>query len=195
MSNDPKPEAEAEKEPAADVAAPKKTSLIVHIVMFLLVTGLAAGAGFGVSMFLDPGNLAGSAQQTASSKLSELDKQHDKAGDGHEMMSDDGDAGDENGEGVSQSYAKPLAPILTNLAAPDDVWVRLELAVVGKAGLSAEILEQIHQDLFAYMRTVKLHHVEGPSGYTNLRAELSERAVIRSGGEAKAVLVRTLVFE
>ena len=43
MSNDAKPEAEAEAE--AEEAAPKKFSLIVQIVVFLLITGVAAGAG------------------------------------------------------------------------------------------------------------------------------------------------------
>ena len=192
MSDDPKPDAEVDAPPQE--AAPKKTSLIVHIVVFLLITCLAAGAGFGVSMFLDPGDGAKKAQFAAGPGSQDGD-----SGSGGEGESSDAEAADkesEDGEeGVKQAYAKPLAPILTNLAAPEDVWVRMELAVVSKPNLTDALLEQIHQDLFAYMRTVKLHHVEGPSGYNNLRAELSERAMVRSGGAVQAVLVRTLVFE
>ncbi|MEP1206293.1 MAG: flagellar basal body-associated FliL family protein [Rhizobiaceae bacterium] len=192
MSDDPKPDAEADA--PKEEAAPKKTSLIVHIVVFLLITCLAAGAGFGVSMFLDPGDGAKKAQYAVGSESPDGDNGNQGEGDSGDGEAD-GEKSEDGEEGVKQAYAKPLAPILTNLAAPEDVWVRMELAVVGKPNLTDALLEQIHQDLFAYMRTVKLHHVEGPSGYNNLRAELSERAMVRSGGAAQAVLVRTLVFE
>lgn len=188
MSSKPDPEQEAE-------TAPKKTSLVVHIVVFLLVTGMAAGAGFGVSIFLKPEV----PEMATAAHLDKFDGKKDGANDAPKL-DEHGDLirNEEHrkeGEGTEIVYAKPLAPILTNLAAPAEVWVRMELAVVGKTNLSDELLEQIHQDLFAYMRTVKLHHVEGPSGYLNLKAELSERAAIRSEGAAIEVLVRTLVFE
>ena len=188
MSNDAKPEAEAEAE--AEEAAPKKSSLIVQIVVFLLITGVAAGAGFGVSMFMEsPAPQMAAAQDTASDDAAKEDEAAADEAKMEEKSEEDEEAA------LKNAYAKPLAPILTNLAAPDNVWVRMELAVVGKPDLEDEMLEQIHQDLFAYMRTVKLHHVEGPSGYQNLKAELSERASMRSGGAAQLVLVRTLVFE
>ena len=76
-----------------------------------------------------------------------------------------------------------------------DVWVRLEAAVVADNELEEELLEAIHQDLLAFMRTVKLHHVEGPSGFLNLTAELSDRASIRTNGAAKRILIRTILFE
>jgi flagellar FliL protein len=189
MSKDAKPAPEAETED--DDAAPKKTSLVVQIVVFLLITGVAAGAGFGVSMFMDsPAPKMAAMQEGESGDEAPADEEQAMEGGDKEGKSDE----DEEAA-LKNAYAKPLAPILTNLAAPDDVWVRMELAVVGKPSLSDALLEQIHQDLFAYMRTVKLHHVEGPSGYQNLKAELSERAAIRSGGTAQSVLVRTLVFE
>lgn len=186
MSSEPEPSEEAEE------PAPKKTSLIVHIAVFLLVTGMAAGAGFGVSMFMKPDKSEMSAEM-GDDKAKEEDEQAQKLDEFGDPIVEKEESEEE--EKVQKAYAKPLAPILTNLAAPEDVWVRMELAVVGKTDLSDELLEQIHQDLFAYMRTVKLHHVEGASGYINLRAELNERAVVRSGGAAKMVLVRTLVFE
>jgi len=37
--------------------------------------------------------------------------------------------------------------------------------------------------------------VEGPSGFINLKAELDERAAIRSDGKISKVLVRTILFE
>jgi len=174
---------------------PRKTSMVVQALVFLVVTAIAAGAGFGVSMLLKP------AAQDMAREMNAKTAENTESGEDHPVKLDEhGDPIEEEGDGkgegaMKQSYAKQLAPILTNLAAPSDVWVRMELAVVGERDLTDEVLELVHQDLFAYMRTVKLHQVEGPSGYINLKAELSERAAIRSGGVAKMVLVRTLVFE
>ena len=55
--------------------------------------------------------------------------------------------------------------------------------------------EQIQQDLLAYVRTLKLHQIEGASGYQHLKADLEERAALRSGGHVKQVLVRTMLLE
>lgn len=88
-----------------------------------------------------------------------------------------------------------LAPIVTNLAAPTEVWVRLEASLVLDEAQSQELSEQIHQDLLAYLRTLKMHQVEGASGYLHLKADLRERAAIRSGGHVRDVLIRTLLFE
>ncbi|EHK52231.1 flagellar basal body-associated FliL family protein, partial [Allomesorhizobium alhagi] len=60
---------------------------------------------------------------------------------------------------------------------------------------SPDLIESIHQDLLAYLRTVKLHQVEGASGFQHLKADLEERAKIRSGGHVKQFLIRTLLFE
>ena len=53
----------------------------------------------------------------------------------------------------------------------------------------------IHQDILAYVRTLKLHQIEGSSGLIHLKADLDERAAIRSDGHVKRVLIRTMLFE
>ena len=58
-----------------------------------------------------------------------------------------------------------------------------------------ELPELIHQDLLAYLRTLKLHQIEGASGFQHLKADLEERAAISSGGHVKQLLIRTLLFE
>jgi len=37
------------------------------------------------------------------------------------------------------------------------------------------LTEQIHQDLLALVRTLKMHQIEGASGYQHLKADLEER--------------------
>lgn len=88
-----------------------------------------------------------------------------------------------------------LAPITTNIASPADIWVRMDATLLLDAPQPAATVEAIHQDFLAMLRTVKMHQVEGASGYQHLKADLKERAAIRSKGHVKDVLIRTLVFE
>lgn len=88
-----------------------------------------------------------------------------------------------------------LEPITTNLAAPAETWVRMEAAIVTDEALPQPLVEEIHQDLLAFLRTVKLHQVEGASGFQHLKADLEERAKIRSEGRVKQLLIRTLILE
>lgn len=89
-----------------------------------------------------------------------------------------------------------LAPITTNLAVPEAVWVRLELSLVFDQPLDDQTLpDTIQQDILAYIRTVKLMQVQGASGYQHLKSDLLERAAIRSNGLVKDILIRTMLFE
>ena len=104
-------------------------------------------------------------------------------------------AGAADSEPVQSRVVIPLASITTNLAAPEAIWVRLEASVVLDEPQPPELIETIHPDLLAYLRTVKLHQVEGASGFQHLKADLEERAKIRSDGHVKQFLIRTLLFE
>lgn len=104
-------------------------------------------------------------------------------------------AGAADSEPAQSRVVIPLASITTNLAAPEAIWVRLEASVVLDEPQPPELIETIHQDLLAYLRTVKLHQVEGASGFQHLKADLEERAKIRSDGHVKQFLIRTLLFE
>jgi flagellar FliL protein len=53
----------------------------------------------------------------------------------------------------------------------------------------------VHQDIIAYVRTVKLYNLQGGSGYQHLISDLQDRAAIRTDGVVRKVLVRTLIFE
>ena len=71
------------------------------------------------------------------------------------------------------------------------------LQPVWRSSLPAEppLIEAVHQDLLAFVRTLKMHQIEGASGFQHLKADLEERAAIRSDGHVKNVLIRTLLFE
>ena len=116
------------------------------------------------------------------------------------------EAAGEKGKEGEEAEAEPPPPpnqlvlklpaITTNLAAPSDTWLRMELAVqLDQPNQDPTLAETIQQDLLAYVRTVKLHQIEGASGFQHLKADLAERAAIRSDGHVKAVLINTLLFE
>ena len=88
-----------------------------------------------------------------------------------------------------------LAPITTNIASPAETWIRMEVSVLYDTPQPQATSDDIQQDLLALVRTLKMHQIEGASGYQHLKADLEERASIRSQGHAKQVLIRTLLLE
>ena len=91
-----------------------------------------------------------------------------------------------------------LPPIVTNLGAPQDTWVRLEGSIIFDSKTLAHpeaLAGQIGDDVLAYLRTVSLRQLEGPIGLENIRQDLNERAATRSGGKVRAFVIRTLVVQ
>ena len=166
-----------------DQTAPpvKGPSLILQLAVLLVMTAAAIGGGWFAGGYL--GKAGG--QEEAETKA-------------HAPAQDHGAPSAEGGHG-EEAEADPLlvslAPMTTNLAAPSRIWVRMELTLLLDAPQPSDLIEAIHQDLFAYMRTLKLHQIEGASGYQHLKSDLEERARIRSDGHVKQVLIRTLLFE
>ncbi len=91
-----------------------------------------------------------------------------------------------------------MPPVVTNLGAPQDTWIRLEASIVydAKAVPNPEALAgEIAGDELAYLRTVTLKQIEGPIGLENIRQDLNERASIRSEGKVTELIIRTLVVQ
>ena len=91
-----------------------------------------------------------------------------------------------------------LAPIVTGLASPSDVWVRLEASIVFDPKTLPHpeaTAARIDDDILAYVRTVTLKQLEGPIGLETIRAELNDRAMTRSGGKVQELVLRTLVVQ
>jgi flagellar FliL protein len=158
---------------------PRGHSLVIQGAVLLLMTAAAIGGGWFAGDYLGK-NSAPAAEQATTSQAQA------------------GSRGAESGQGQAPAVGPVLVPLesmTTNLAAPTTVWIRLEMSLLLAEPLPPELVETIHQDLFAYLRTVKLHQIEGASGYQHLKEDLEERARIRSDGKVKQILVRTLLFE
>lgn len=163
----------------ADTLPPKSgPSMMVQIGALLLMTAAAAGMGWFSGGYLNSGSATKPEHAAPASE-----------------HGGDAKAADAHGEAPANDLVIELPGIMTNLVAPSETWVRMELSIVLDAPQPADLPDIIHQDFLAYMRTLKLHQIEGPSGLTHLRADLEERASIRSGGHVKRVLIRTLLFE
>ena len=159
-----------------DDTEPPKTgpSLILQIALLAGLTVVAIGIGWASGFYLIDGQ-----QPAAASEEHAVPKAVEATlSEAHEAM------------GVVY-----LEPITTNLAGPNSTWVRIELALVFDGGIDLLMAQTVHQDILAYLRTVKMHQVEGASGFQHLRSDIEERAAIRSGGKVKDILVRTLLFE
>jgi flagellar FliL protein len=90
-----------------------------------------------------------------------------------------------------------LSRIVTNLASPERTWIRLEASIVVDAedADAKTLAAAITEDTVAYLRTLSLPLLQGASGLLHLRADLNDRARIRSGGKVQDVIVHTLLVE
>jgi flagellar protein FliL len=157
---------------AADASETKKgPSLVVQMAVFAVISAAAVGTGWLVGSMM-----------SGSIKLA---PDHPPAANIVETTTSE----------VGDITIVHLEPITTTLAAPASMWARLEVSLVFDGAASGAVAEAVHQDLLAYLRTVKSHQIEGPSGYQHFRADLVERADIRSAGTVRDILVRTLILE
>ena len=93
---------------------------------------------------------------------------------------------------------EPLEPVITNLAAPSDIWIRLETAIVFENGVlknPAVTSAEIRQDIIAYAHTLSLAQLEGPSALQHLREDLNERVAVRTNGQVSELLIQTLIVQ
>lgn len=159
----------------AQAPAAKGFSLKSTIMELLVVTVIAVGFGVLLAM-LNPPTPAGTGAQSAASKGST----------GTQVCAS------------ATSNLVDLPPIVTNIGAPADVWVRVEASIVfdAKTTPHPEILAaEIASDELAYLRTIAMSQLEGPIGLENIRQDLTDRARVRSDGKVSELVLRTLVVQ
>lgn len=93
---------------------------------------------------------------------------------------------------------RSLPAIVTNLAGPQNAWVRMEASIVlaGEPASGDDLLAtKIAEDIVVFLRTVSLSEIEGASGFEHLRADLSDRVRVRSDGRARELVIHTFLIE
>ena len=172
----------ASADATADGHAKGGFSLKSVLIEIVLVSVIAGGAGALLSMLTMPSPSAPSAPTPSAAA--------------------EGKAGGE-GKGGTPNCPTALSlidlpPIVTNLGAPSDVWIRLEAAIVFdcKSSPHPEVMAaEIATDELAYLRTISVNQLEGPIGLQNIRQDLTDRAVVRSGGKVTEMILKTLVLQ
>jgi flagellar protein FliL len=167
----------AEPQDGADAPLPapaKKPSMLSLVAELVILTCFAVGAGglFGMQV------LSGSDNASAKPEVIASQGQKPRHSDGANL--------------------KPLPAIVTNLAGPKGTWIRIEASVVVGADAAAganALVAAIAEDIVAYLRTVPLAQIEGPSGFLHLREDLNDRTRIRSGGKIRELVIQALVLE
>lgn len=157
----------------------------ISLVGILLASVLAAGGG----AFLGWSQFAEKPPEKHSSPRSHGKDEPHKAGDGEKYT--DG------------TRIRDLQPITTNLAGQPAAWIRLEASVVlggedepkEKSSEEVEMLRLINEDVVAYLRTLTVAQIQGPSGFQSLREDLDERVRIRSEGKVTELIVQSMVLE
>ena len=157
------------------IKAPRQASFLVQAGMLAAMTVAALGAGWMSGAYLKGSETPAPARQSHDKPADAAPGFPEHAADGAVLME--------------------LPSITTNLVAPAHIWVRMDATIVFDGAQPPEMVEAIHQDMLAFLRTVRMHQVEGASGFQHLKADLKERAAIRSDGHARDVLIRTLLFE
>lgn len=169
-------------EEAEGQGAKKKSSQILLIAAFAILTLVGAGGGWVVGTMIAP-----------QIKAAEESRKAEEAKAG-------GHGGGKAEEGLPHISTEAnnvvqLEAITTNLAYPSENWIRLEVALLFKGAPDVALAEDIHQDILAYLRTVSLQQVQGPRGFQYLRDDIQERVDLRSEGRVSKVMFRTFVIE
>jgi flagellar protein FliL len=149
-------------------------SLMSFILALAVLTGLAVGAGgmFGLLVLSKAGKPPPAKVETPVAEA-------------------------RKGRFSDKAALHALSPIITNLASPERMWIRLEASIVlDGEGLDPKMLAaSITEDTVIYLRTLSLPLIEGASGMLHLREELNDRARVRSGGKVRDLIVHTLILE
>ncbi len=93
---------------------------------------------------------------------------------------------------------RELPAIVTNLAMPQGSRVRMQVAMVyPKVGVENVNLlaAKINDDLIAFLKTLTVADLQGPSGLQALREDLNERAAVRSEGKVREIIIEALVVQ
>ncbi len=186
------------------------SSMVTTIVVILLLTLIGAGTGLGVGALLAP--------SPAVEKMASADPAAAQDGDhGSPAAKPAESAGHGEAEAKPEEAAVaaafevpipipleepmvvvPLEPMITNLAAPAGVWLRVEaslLASKDKGHAPQALAAEMGAAILAYIRTLKLGDIEGNSGFLAFRDDLDDLVRIASHGAAQKVLIKSLVVE
>lgn len=192
---------------AENGAERKGDGRVTTAIVILMLSLMAAGVGFALGVFLQPAKepVAPSTAQSSPDHAKPIAASDDKAmksgsgqADHTTEENDDSPPAEEEPVALSGLKTVPIPPILTTLAEPEGKWIRLEGSILIKptGEQPPELLaEKAGEQILAYLRTVRLEQIQGPSGLLALRDDLSETVRTLSGDQVQGLLIHGLLVE
>lgn len=98
----------------------------------------------------------------------------------------------------SKLVTRDLQPLITNIAMPPDLWVRLEATIVydqAEIDNPEVMMTELSGDLLGYLRTLTLREIQGSDGLMFLRQDLKERVALRTQNKVRDIVIQTLVVQ
>lgn len=172
-----KPETKDDK-----AAPPKKGGGVVSMILaMVIITGLGVGAGglFGIQAAQKIGPNAKPAATPAP------------AHDAHAADNKD----DKNKEKKKGPQLVALPNMVTNLASPEKIWIRIEASAMIESDNPEKLAAQLAEDIVAYLRTMTLDQVQGASGYHYMKEDLDERVRLRGQGKVRDLVLQSFIVE
>lgn len=148
--------------------------ILQWMIALLVVTGLSAGAGTLASF-----QMLSTVDRLVDSKRDVVEQPVTSAFNANDRL-------------------RKIAPVTTNLAAPPNAWIRMEASIVTDKLAEEEafaLTSKVGEDIVSYLRTLTPSQIEGARGLQYLREDLNERAVTRSSGKVRELIIETLVVQ
>lgn len=164
-------------------APPKKGGGVMSTVLaMVIITGLGVGAGglFGIQAAQKLGPHAKPAPPPPAHDAHAADHKDDK---------------DKNKEKKKGPQLVALPNMVTNLASPEKVWIRIEASAMIEAENPEKLAAELAEDIVAYLRTMTLDQVQGASGYQYMKEDLDERARLRGQGKVRDLVLQSFIVE
>jgi flagellar protein FliL len=99
---------------------------------------------------------------------------------------------------IENMNMRDLPPIVTNIGQTSDTWVRLQAAIVFDPASVEKpdvMAAEISADILGFLQTLSILQLSGPSGLQHLREDLNDRAIVRSDGRVRELVIESLVVQ
>lgn len=98
----------------------------------------------------------------------------------------------------AQSTVVDLDPVITNLAAPAETWLRLETAIVvqkEKVDDVDRLKAEAAASILAFARTLTVNEVQGASALNHLRDDLNDHVRFQSQDAVEELIIKAMILQ
>jgi flagellar FliL protein len=159
--------------------AAAKLSMTVWFGIMIVLTLIAAGGGAGFGLYL-----TSQAKTMLGAEVKEVKEAAAEPPPGPPR--------------IENPNVRELAPIITNIGQTSDTWIRLHAAIIFDPATvdKPDILAaEITADVLGFLQTLSIAQLSGPTGLQHLREDLNDRAIVRSDGRVRELVIESVVVQ